>query len=151
MTNKINEQDYPIPSDRAYDRERHMWAQLDTASGNVLVGIDALGLASLGDLAYVTLKNLGKQVKRGEAMGTLEAAKMTGDLTAPVSGLIVARNDRVVNNPALVNESPYVEGWMVVIQPSDWEAEAAQLISGDELPAWVESEIARYSQKGWLD
>jgi glycine cleavage system H protein len=84
-------------------------------------------------------------------MGTLEAAKMTGDLTAPVSGLIVARNDRVVNNPALVNESPYVEGWMVVIQPSDWEAEAAQLISGDELPAWVESEIARYSQKGWLD
>ena len=151
MTNKINEQNYPIPSDRAYDREHHMWAQFDTASGDVFVGIDALGLVSLGDLAYVTLKDVGMQVKRGKSMGMLEAAKMTGDLTAPVSGMIVARNDGVLNNPALVNQSPYVDGWMVVIKPSDWNAESAQLVSGDALPAWVESEIARYNEKGWLD
>lgn len=151
MAKKINEQDYPIPSDRAYDREHHMWAQFDTASGDVFVGIDTLGLASLGDLAYVTLKDVGMQVKRGESMGTVEAAKMTGDLTAPISGVIVARNDGVVSNPALVNQSPYVDGWMVVIKPIDWKAEIVQLVSGDELPAWIESELARYSQKGWLD
>ena len=151
MAKKINEQDYPIPSDRAYDRVHHMWAQFDTASGDVFVGIDTLGLASLGDLAYVTLKDVGRQVKRGESMGTLEAAKMTGDLTAPISGVIVARNDGVVSNPALVNQSPYVDGWMVVIKPIDWKAEFVQLVSGDELPAWIESELARYSQKGWLD
>ena len=142
---------YEIPADRAYDREHHMWAQFDSASGDVFIGIDSLGLAALGDLAYVTLKDLGKSVKRGESLGTLEAAKMTGDLIAPVTGMIVARNDRTVSNPALVNQSPYADGWMVAIKPSDWENESAQLVAGDDLPAWVESEIKRYRSQGWID
>ena len=149
MSNQTNS--YDIPVDRAYDREHHMWAQYDSASGQVTVGIDTLGLASLGDLAYVTLKDVGKSVKRSESMGTLEAAKMTGDLIAPVSGVIVARNDKTVINPALVNQSPYVDGWMVVIKPSDWDNESAQLVSGDGLPAWVESEVKRYRSQGWID
>jgi len=142
---------YDIPTDRSYDREHHMWAQFDSVSGDVFVGIDTLGLTSLGDLAYVTLQAVGMPVKRGESMGTLEAAKMTGDLIAPVSGVIVARNDQTVSNPALVNQSPYVDGWMVVIKPSDWENESAQLVSGEALPTWVEAEIKRYRNQGWID
>jgi len=149
MSNQTNS--YEIPVDRAYDREHHMWAQYDSSSGQVTVGIDTLGLASLGDLAYVTLKDVGKSIKRSESMGTLEAAKMTGDLIAPVSGMIVARNDETVINPALVNQSPYADGWMVVIKPSDWDHESAQLVSGDDLPAWVESEVKRYRSQGWID
>lgn len=149
MSNQTNS--YEIPADRAYDREHHMWAQYDPASGNVTAGIDTLGLASLGDLAYVTLQAVGIPVRRGESMGTLEAAKMTGDLIAPVSGVIVARNDEAVSNPGLVNESPYGAGWMVVIKPSDWENESMQLVSGDALPAWVEAEVKRYKSQGWID
>jgi len=149
MSNLTNS--YEIPSDRSYDREHHMWAQYDPSSGQVTVGIDRLGLASLGDLAYVTLKAVGMSVKRGESMGTLEAAKMTGDLIAPISGVIVARNDKTVSDPSLVNQSPYVDGWMVVIKPSDWGTESAQLVSGDDLPAWIEAELKRYGEKGWLD
>lgn len=149
MSNQANS--YEIPVDRSYDREHHMWAKYDTTSGHVTVGIDTLGLASLGDLAYVTLKEVGSNVQRGKSMGTLEAAKMTGDLIAPVSGVIVARNDATLSHPALVNQSPYVEGWMVVIRPSDWENESMQLVSGDGLPEWVESEIRRYKSQGWID
>lgn len=149
MSNQTNS--YDIPADRAYDREHHMWAQYDSPSGNITVGIDTLGLTSLGDLAYVTLKNIGANVQRGESMGTLEAAKMTGDLIAPISGTIVARNDATVSNPGLVNQSPYVDGWMVVIKPNDWDNESAQLISGDGLPAWVEAEVKRYKNQGWID
>lgn len=149
MSNRIHS--YEIPSDRAYDREHHMWAKFDTASGNVFVGIDTLGLAALGDLAYVTLKEVGKNVKRGESIGTLEAAKMTGDFIAPVGGVIVARNDMTVSDPGLVNQSPYVDGWIVVIKPSDWESESVQLVSGEALPAWVEAEIKRYRSQGWID
>src|SRR6266508_5385019 len=98
MSNTTNS--YKIPADRAYDREHHMWAQFDITSGDVWVGIDTLGLASLGDLAYITLQAVGMPIKRGESMGTLEAAKMTGDLIAPVSGVIVTRNDEAVMNPA---------------------------------------------------
>jgi glycine cleavage system H protein len=151
MANRINEQDYPIPSDRSYDRDHHMWAQLDPVSRDIFVGMDTLGLASLGDLAYVTLRSVGTSVKRGESMGTLEAAKMTGDLIAPVSGEIVARNDRAVSDPSFVNRSPYVDGWMVVIKPSNWETESAQLVSGEDLPVWIQAELKRYQEKGWLD
>ena len=149
MSNQTNS--YEIPADRAYDREHHMWAQFDSASGDVFIGIDTLGLAALGDLAYVTLKDVGKSVKRGESLGTLEAAKMTGDLIAPVTGVIVARNDETVRNPSMVNQSPYVDGWMVVIKPSDWENESALLVAADDLPTWVESEIKRYRSQGWID
>jgi glycine cleavage system H protein len=149
MSNLTNS--YDIPSDRSYDRDHHMWAQYDPSSGQVTVGIDMLGLASLGDLAYVTLQAVGMAVKRGESMGTLEAAKMTGDLVAPVSGVIMDRNDETVRNPALVNESPYAEGWMVIIKPNNWQNESLQLVSGDDLPGWVESEIQRYRNQGWID
>lgn len=149
MSNPTNS--YEIPADRAYDREHHMWAQVDSASGDVTVGIDTLGLASLGDLAYITLKDVGAEVKRGESMGTLEAAKMTGDLIAPISGTIVARNDAAVSNPGLVNQSPYADGWMVVLKPNDWENESTQLVSGDGLHAWVEAEVKRYKSQGWID
>lgn len=149
MSNKTNS--YDIPADRAYDREHHMWAQYESASGQVTVGIDTLGLASLGDLAYITLQAVGMPVKRGESMGTLEAAKMTGDLIAPVSGVIVARNDNVVKNPSIANQNPYSDGWMVVIKPSDWVNESTQLVSDEGLPAWVESEIKRYRGQGWVD
>src|SRR5574341_2626385 len=117
MANQTNP--YDVPSDRSYDGEHHMWVQYDLASGDVFVGIDTLGLASLGVLAYVTLKEVGASLQRGESLGTLEAAKMTGDLIAPVSGTIVARNDATVSNPALVNQSPYADGWMVIIKPRD--------------------------------
>lgn len=151
MSNKINAQDYPIPADRAYDREHHMWAQYDAPSGQVTVGIDMLGLVALGDLAYVSLQAVGMPIKRGESMGMLEAAKMTGDLIAPISGVINACNDEAVSNPAMVNQSPYAEGWLIVIKPTDWENESAQLVWGDDLPAWVESEVKRYRQQGWID
>jgi glycine cleavage system H protein len=90
-------------------------------------------------------------VTRGESLGTLEAAKMTGDLTSPISGEIVERNDLTVRNPALVNQETYTNGWLVVIKPSDWENESAQMVSVDELPAWVDSELQRYRQQGWID
>jgi glycine cleavage system H protein len=148
---KIGADYYTIPTDRFYGRENHMWAVHDHATGRVTIGMDALGLAALGDLAYVSLQPVGTKVSRGETLGTLEAAKMTGDLTSPISGEIVECNNLTVRNPALVNEETYTNGWLVVIQPSDWENESKQLISGDELPAWVDAELLRYRQQGWID
>lgn len=142
---------YPFPPDRGYDREHHMWARMDDSTGRVLVGIDALGLASLGELAYITLHDEGASVRRGESIGTLEAAKMTGDFLAPVSGILVARNANALGNPNSVNEDPYGNGWLVAINPENWDGDLAQLVSGDALPAFVDSEIERYRTEGWID
>jgi glycine cleavage system H protein len=148
---QIDGDTYSIPADRQYDRETHMWAQYDPGKELVKVGIDALGLAALGDLAYVTLQPSGATVQRGKPIGTLEAAKMTGSVLAPISGVIVARNEGIVRNPSLVNQDAYSDGWLVYIRPADWLAESAHLISETDLPAWVAAELERYRVQGWID
>ncbi len=143
--------EFDIPDDRYYDATHHMWAQPQGGTDRVRVGIDALGLQSLGDLAYMSLRAVGDAVQRGEAIGTLEAAKMTGDLIAPVSGVLAARNEAALRDPMLVNDDPYGAGWMVAIQPRDWETESGKLVSGDRLPDWVAGEIERYRSQGWVE
>lgn len=142
---------YHIPDDRYYDRDHHLWIQRDSTTGRVVIGIDALGLAALGDLAYISLQAVDMQVKRGESIGMLEAAKMTGDLVAPVSGILVARNEAALRDPHLVNSDPYDQGWLVAIEPTDWENESATLVSREELPVWVAAEIERYRSQGWIE
>ena len=148
---KINGEPHTIPTDRFYGRENHMWAQYDPSTGQVIIGMDELGITALGDLAYVTLLPAGAQVERGKSIGKLEAAKMTGDLSSPVSGVIVARNENAIRNPGLINQDAYQAGWLVVIQPTNWDEESAQLISGQTLPDWVDGEVERYRQQGWID
>ena len=142
---------YPIPDDRHYDNEHHMWAKFDPATGRVRVGIDILGLAALGDLAYISLQAMGMPVRRGESIGALEAAKMTGDLIAPAGGVLIERNEAALRDPFLVNSDPYGEGWLVAIEPDNWEHEATALVSGEALPGWIEAELERYRAQGWLD
>ncbi len=143
--------DYEFPDDRYYDRSNHMWAKFDSAENQVIVGIDVLGLEALGDIAYISLQATGIPVQRGESIGVLEAAKMTGDVIAPVSGTLVARNEPIMRDPLIVNIEPYEKGWLVIIEPNAWAEESPDLVSGDEIPAWVEAEIERYRSQGWID
>lgn len=139
-----------IPEDRYYLDEHHMWAQ-PASDNRVVIGIDTLGLESLGDLAYVSLEKVGVEVKVGDSIGAIEAAKMTGDLISPVSGTIVKTNSEIVADPSIVNNDPYEAGWMVEIETNNWDAENNQLISGDAIPNWVSKEMDRYRAEGWID
>ena len=143
-------QPFDIPADLHYERDSHMWARRDAETGRVTVGIDALGLEALGDLAYVKLDALGTSVDRGAAVGSLEAAKMARGIVSPVRGLVAARNEAVLKNPRLVNEDGYGRGWLVAIDPTDWENDASALVSDVAIPEWVEAEIARYRTQGWI-
>ena len=140
---------FDFKSDRFYN-SNHLWSKQDDA-GIVTVGMDELGLDSLGELAYLTLPSEGTPVEMGKAMGSMEAAKMTGELVAPVSGIVIEKNDRVLQNPLLVNEEPYGNGWLVKIEPTNWEEESEAMVSGDKLPDWVEQEIERFETQGILD
>lgn len=139
---------YHIPDDRAYDGDHHLWVQLESTTGRAVVGIDAFGLDSLGELAYVSLQPVGAQVRRGESLGTLEAAKMTTVLVAPVSGTVVDRNANALSDPTVVNRDPYGQGWLVALEPTDWAGESATLLSGAALPDWVAAETERYRGRG---
>ncbi len=140
---------FDFKSDRFYN-SNHFWSKQDDA-GIVTVGMDELGLDSLGELAYLTLPSERTPVEMDKAMGSMEAAKMTGELVAPVSGIVIEKNDRVLQNPLLVNEEPYGNGWLVKIEPTNCEKESETMVSGDKLPGWAEQEIERFETQGILD
>jgi glycine cleavage system H protein len=141
---------YLMPSDRYYDGEHHMWVQPVPDTDHVVIGIDALALESMGDLAYVVLSPPGTTLTRGQPCGSLEAAKMTGELVVPVSGTIVEVNRGAMKKPSIVNDDNYGGGWLIVLQTKDWAREAPALLSGSRLSAWVTAETSRYRDQGWI-
>ena len=84
-------------------------------------------------------------------MGVLEAAKMTGEIIAPVSGKIVERNQKVLEDPFQVNKDPYGKGWLALIETQSWEEDSKKLVTGAKVAEWSASEMERYRQQGWID
>lgn len=79
----------------------------------------------------------------GERLGTLEAAKMTGEIAAPVGGVVLQRNGQAIADPYSVNRDPFGAGWLVALEPTDWEADSAALVSGPAVKGWVRLRLHR--------
>lgn len=108
-----------IPDDLHYTAE-HEWIR--GVGGGLRVGITDHAQEALGDIVFVTLPETGAEVVAGESMGEVESTKSVSDIYAPVSGVVVARNDVLDARPELVNADPYGEGWMVEVRPADASA-----------------------------
>jgi len=140
---------FAVALDRAYDGSGHFWISM-IGPDRARIGMDALGVETSGTLAQLAFLAVGEQLKRGEAFGSLEAAKFVGPLVSPVSGTVVATNDAVVADPALVERDPYGAGWLVELELDD-PAEVRDLISGTEVvPVWFAGEVEDYRMKGVL-
>ncbi|MBT3300600.1 MAG: glycine cleavage system protein H [Candidatus Marinimicrobia bacterium] len=137
---------FDFKPDRFYN-SNHLWSKQED-DGRITIGMDELGLDSLGEMAYLSLPAVGSPVEMGKVMGSMEAAKMTGELFAPISGIVVEKNDAVLQNPLLVNEDPFDKGWLIKIEPANWADESAAMVSGDALPDWMKSEIERFETQG---
>jgi glycine cleavage system H protein len=105
-----------IPEDLKYTAE-HEWLK---AEGDThLVGITDFAQASLGDIVFVQLPEIGREVAKGESLGEIESTKSVSEIYAPVSGKVTAINERLDTEPELVNTEPYGDGWLVRIQAGD--------------------------------
>jgi glycine cleavage system H protein len=111
-----------FPSNLRYTKD-HEWISLE---GNVAtIGITDYAQRELGDIVYVEVESIGKELAAGAVFGTVEAVKTVSDLYLPVSGVITELNPALANAPELVNNDPYGEGWMIkmnVSNPADVEA-----------------------------
>ena len=105
-----------LPEDLRYT-EDHEWARFE--GDKVRVGIDDYAQDQLQDIVYVELPEIGSRFKKGEEFGVVESVKAVVDCYMPVGGEIIAVNTALVDSPGLVNESPYDEGWMIDIKPTD--------------------------------
>ena len=107
-----------VPAELSYTSE-HEWVSALTAEGTVRVGITDHAQDSLGDVVYVDLPSVGDSVAAEDSFGEIESTKSVSDLFAPISGEIVAVNEGLEDDPALVNSDPYGEGWIVEIRPEN--------------------------------
>ena len=123
------------PKDLKYTKE-HEWAVVEEGN-TVRVGITDFAQDALGDVVYVDLPEPGTEVQAGASFGEVESTKSVSDLFSPVSGRIVQRNDTLDDTPELVNQDPYGDGWMVVIEISD-PAELDDLLDADGYRQLVE-------------
>ena len=140
---------FGVALDRAYDPGGHFWVSM-VGSTSARIGMDALGVETSGTIAQLAFLPVGEPLKRGEAFGSLEAAKFVGPLTSPLSGTVTATNDAVVVDPALVERDPYGDGWLVELTLTD-PSELGELISGaDAISAWFAAEVEDYRLKGVL-
>ena len=106
-----------IQSDLLY-RESHEWVRVEDDSG-IVVGISDHAQEALGDMVYVELPEPGMSYEQGEACAVVESVKAASDIYAPVTGEVVQANAELEDSPELVNSSPYGDGWLFRMIPSD--------------------------------
>lgn len=126
-----------VPVDLRYTRE-HEWARLEEG-GRVTVGITDYAQDQLGDIVYLSFPDTGDRVTGGEPMGEVESTKSVSDIYAPVSGSVVEINPECRDNPEVVNDDPYGEGWLVVIDPDD-PTEYDGLLTAEEYERFLAEE-----------
>lgn len=107
-----------VPAELSYTSE-HEWVSALTAEGTVRVGITDHAQDALGDVVYVDLPSVGDSVSAEDSFGEIESTKSVSDLFAPIAGEIVAANEALEDDPALVNSDPYGEGWIIEIRPEN--------------------------------
>ena len=125
------------PDGLRYSKE-HEWVRVDD-DGSAVVGITAFAAESLGDVVFVDLPDEGSTVSQFEKFGEIESVKAVSDLSAPVSGSITERNQRIIDNPQLVNDGPYEDGWLLRLALSN-RSEVDKLMSASEYETFLQSE-----------
>lgn len=122
-----------IPAELKYTSD-HEWIRIE---GNVAtIGITDFAQRELGDIVFVDISTVGKELKSGDIFGTVEAVKTVSDLFLPVSGTITEVNPGLESNPEAVNTDPYGDGWMVKMTISNAD-EAASLMDAAAYSASV--------------
>jgi glycine cleavage system H protein len=117
-----------FPDNLKYTKD-HEWIRV---SGNeAYVGITDFAQGELGDIVFIDISTVGKEVKSGELFGTVEAVKTVSDLFMPVSGTVLETNPKLEANPELVNKDPYGDGWMIKMSLSD-AAQVNSLLSSED-------------------
>ena len=139
----LEKQQYHFPSELYYEGQARLWVHVegDTAT----IGLTELALETFGDIVYISTIKTGKYVETGQVIGSVEAAKMVDDLVAPISGEIMACNEEVQRNPALINADPYA-GWLIKVKPSAWERDAGALLDGPALKTWLKQHPGGFGQ-----
>ncbi|MBT5615223.1 MAG: glycine cleavage system protein GcvH [Flavobacteriales bacterium] len=105
-----------FPEELKYTKD-HEWLRVE--EDNVYVGITAFAQGELGDIVFVDVDTVGEELEKEEVFGSVEAVKTVSDLFMPINGEVLAFNEKLEDEPELINSDPYGEGWIIKISASD--------------------------------
>lgn len=138
---KLEGHDFP---DDYYFHKDHMWVKVE--GDKARVGYNAWAADAAGKLVSIKTRPAGKSVKAGKTLGSVESGKWVGSLKMPITGEVVEINPALGDNPSIINDAPYEDGWVALVAPSDLDAELDELMKGSDrgpLEAWLKEEIAK--------
>ena len=124
---------YEVPEGLYYSKDFE-WIKIE--GDKVRMGITDYAQKSLREIVYAELPSAGSDVKQGEPYGSLESVKAVSDLVSAISGTIEEANDEVSSKPETLNEDPYGKGWLIVVKPSNLQAELANLMDFGKAVEW---------------
>jgi glycine cleavage system H protein len=124
---------HEVPEGLYYTKDFE-WLKIE--GDKVRVGITDYAQKQLREIVYAELPSSGTTTKQNEPYGTLESVKAVSDLIAPVSGTVEQVNSEVQSKPEILNEDPYVKGWLLIIKPSNLQAELANLMNFNKAVEW---------------
>jgi glycine cleavage system H protein len=117
-----------IPANLKYTKD-HEWIKIE--GNEAVVGITDFAQGQLGDIVFIEIETEGETLEREEVFGTIEAVKTVSDMFMPVSGKVVAINEKLADSPEVVNKDPYGDGWMVRIELSN-PSEVNDLLTAEQ-------------------
>ena len=124
---------YEVPEGLYFSKDFE-WIKIE--GDKIRMGVTDYAQKALREIVYAELPSVGGEVKQNEPYGTLESVKAVSDLVAAVSGTIEEVNDEVQSKPETLNEDPYGKGWLIVVKPSNMQAELANLMDFNKAVEW---------------
>jgi glycine cleavage system H protein len=128
---------YEVPEGLYYSKDFE-WIKVE--GDKIRMGVTDYAQKSLREIVYAELPSAGGEVKQGEPYGTVESVKAVSDLIAAATGTIEEVNDEAQSKPELLNEDPYGKGWLLVVKPTNLQAELVNLMNFDAAVEWHKSQ-----------
>lgn len=129
-----------LPDDLLYDVDNHIWFK-EVGDGTVKVGMTTVATAMAGQLVAFTPKKVGRSVKAGKSVATIESGKWVGPAKSAAAGEVVAVNEDLSATPSMANDDPYEKGWLVVLKPDDWGSVKDTLTPGSQVSGPYEAKM----------
>jgi len=126
---------YKIPENLKYTKT-HEWIKIEDKIA--YIGITDYAQQELGDIVFVEVNSINKELNKNDSFGTIEAVKTVSDLFMPISGKVIEINEKLKNNPELINKDPYGEGWIIKVEISNIN-EISNLLSVEDYKKLIEA------------
>jgi glycine cleavage system H protein len=134
---------YNFPDELWYDKN-HFWARIE--GDKVVMGTTDFAQKLAGEIGYVELPEAGQKVIQGKPFGSIESGKWVGRIYAVLSGQVTEVNEALEDEPELINNSAYDQGWICKLSPENLDAEKANLLGVADLKPFIEAEVARVKE-----